>query len=143
MWRPSSDLVSEPGIKYLELMGIRLIRNMLFMRIVLAVVGLGMIITSIVFSILGVMGTFVEMYYVLGGTGGVFLLIAILQTIFGANKRYFNKIRDLRDSGATKELKALAYRGRGVKSFLAMYALVDLGEMNIMQMRGMQSFSSD
>jgi hypothetical protein len=142
MWRPSSDLISEPGVKYLELVGIRVIRNMLFVRIILIIMGLGMIVASIVLSVLEVMGTFAEMNYILGGSGGLFLLVAILQTIFGANKRSFNKIRDLRDSGATKELKALAYRGRGVKSFLAMYALVDLGEMNINQIRGMQSYSS-
>ena len=135
MWKPSPAILSEPGIKYLEMMGIRLVRSFFFMRLLFSVMGIGMVITSIVLSSLEIMNEVVVVYYVIGGTGGFFLLIAILQTIFGVNRWYFNKIRDLRDSGATRELKEFAYRG-GLKSILAMYALVDLGEIDIQTMQG-------
>jgi len=135
MFRPTSDLTAEPGIKYLELVGLRLIRSFFVIRLVIIIMGLGMIITSIVLSVMGLVDDFIPFEYILGGTGGMFLLIIILTIIFGPNRWYFNKIRDLRDSGATQELKKLAYRG-GMKSMLAMYALVDLGEMSINTMQG-------
>jgi len=135
MWKPSPEILSEPGIKYLEMMGIRLIRSFLFMRILLFVMGLGMVVAGIVLSTLEPFSDIPVVYYLIGGTGGLFLLVIILQTIFGVNRRFFNKIRDLRDSGATRELKEFAYRG-GLKSILAMYALVDLGEIDIQTMQG-------
>lgn len=135
MWKPSPAILSEPGIKYLEMMGIRLVHSFFFMRLILSIMGTGMIVASIVISSLEPISGIEVVYYVLGGTGGFLLLVALLQTVFGVNRWNFNKIRDLRDSGATRELKEFAYRG-GLKSILAMYALVDLGEIDIQTMQG-------
>ncbi|NHJ03791.1 MAG: hypothetical protein EAX90_03135 [Candidatus Heimdallarchaeota archaeon] len=135
MWKPSPKVLDEPGIKYLELMGYRLIRSFLMMRIIFYFMGFSMVIASIVLLILDLEPEIDFVFYMIGGMGGLFLLAAILQSVFGVNKRFFNKIRDLRDSGSTRELKEYAYRG-GMKSILAMYALVDLGEIDLAVMQG-------
>ncbi|MHA1307181.1 MAG: hypothetical protein ACTSO7_08995 [Candidatus Heimdallarchaeota archaeon] len=129
MFRPTSDLTSEPGIKYLEYMGMRILRMMMMMRGMLIFMGGIMITAAIVTAVLDLMEYFPAFYYIIGGFGGVLVLIAVLQIVFGVNRWYFNKVRDLRDTGDLKELKRLVY-GYGAKSTLAMYALVDLGEID-------------
>lgn len=129
MFRPTSDLTAEPGIKYLEYMGMRILRMMMMMRGMLIFMGAMMITAAIVTAVLNVMEYFPAFYYIIGGMGGLLVLIAILQIVFGINRIFFNKVRDLRDRGDTQELKRLVY-GYGAKSTLAMYALVDLGEID-------------
>ena len=135
MWKPSPKVLDEPGIKYLELMGYRLVRSFLMMRLVFYFMGFGMVIASVVLLLLDLEPDIDFAFYMICGMGGFFVLAAILQSVLGVNRRLFNKIRDLRDSGATRELKEYAYRG-GMKSILAMYALVDLGEMDLAAMQG-------
>jgi hypothetical protein len=129
MFRPTSDLTAEPGIKYLEYMGLRILRMMMMMRGMIIFFGLMFITAAIVTGVLDVMEYFPAFYYIIGGAGGVFVLLGGLQIIFGVNRWYFNKVRALRDRGDIQELKRLVY-GYGAKSTLAMYALVDLGEVD-------------
>ncbi len=129
MFRPTSDLIAEPGIKYLEYMGMRILRMMMMMRGMIIFMGSIMVTASIVTAVLDLMGYFPAFYYIIGGFGGALMLMGILQIVFGVNRMFFNKVRDLRDRGDTQELKRLVY-GYGAKSTLAMYALVDLGEID-------------
>jgi hypothetical protein len=138
MFRANVDITKEPGIKYLEYMGLRILRMMRVMRGMLFFMGTAMVVASIVLSIFGIMDFMPAFYYIIGGGGGLILLIPILQTIFGVNIWYFNKIREMRDRGEVQELKRFVY-GRGAKSTLAMYALVDLGEIDLYAMRGFHS----
>jgi len=129
MFRPTSDLTAEPGIKYLEYMGLRILRMMMMMRGMLIFMGTIMITAAIVTAVMNVMDYFPLFYYLIGGMGGVTMLMAILQIVFGVNRWYFNKVRAMRDRGDIQELKKLVY-GMGAKSTLAMYALIDLGEID-------------
>ena len=96
---------------------------------------IGMVIATIVLAALGTLDFMYEVYYVLGSGGGLILLIGILQVIFGVNRWYYKKIRDMRDMGDVQGLKKYAY-GMGAKATIAMYALVDLGEMDLTMARG-------
>ncbi|MHA1441519.1 MAG: hypothetical protein ACTSPK_06625 [Candidatus Heimdallarchaeota archaeon] len=135
MFRPTSDLIAEPGIKYLEYMGMRIIRMMMMIRGMLIFMGSVMVTASIVTAIYDLMEYFPAFYYIIGGFGGALMLMGILQTVFGVNRRFFNKVRGLRDRGDTQELKRLVY-GYGAKATLAMYALVDLGEIDPYMIQG-------
>jgi hypothetical protein len=65
---------------------------------------------------------------IFGGVGGLLFIAVLLQTIFGANGGYYRKVKKLRARGQVKKLKQLAYPKRNIKAFLALCALVDLGE---------------
>ena len=99
MFRPTSDLTAEPGIKYLEYMGLRILRMMMMMRGMLIFMGTIMITAAIVTAVMNVMDYFPLFYYLIGGMGGVTMLMAILQIVFGVNRWYFNKVRAMRDRG--------------------------------------------
>ncbi|MEA2069655.1 MAG: hypothetical protein U9O98_00005 [Asgard group archaeon] len=92
MFRQPKDLSSESGINYLELMGYRIVRMMRIQKIMLIFFGLGMIIASIVLSILDIFYFAPYLYYLIGGMGGLFLLLAFLFLIFGVNIWFFKKV---------------------------------------------------
>ena len=129
MFRPSKELITDPGIRYLEFYGIRYIRSFLMMKIMMTVMGSLPIIAAIITSSLHVMDDFVPFYYIIGGMGGVFMLIAIIFILVFPGKRYLNNIIELREHNDVMELKKILYKSAGMKSTLAMLALIDLGEV--------------
>ena len=129
MFRPSKELVTDPGIRYLEFYGIRYVRSFLMMKIMMVVMGSLPVIAAIITSSLHVMDDFVPFYYILGGMGGVFMLIAIILIFVFPGKRYLNHIIELREHNDVIELKKILYKSAGMKSTLAMLALIDLGEV--------------
>ena len=128
MNRPSKELLTAPGIRYLEFYGPRMIRMFLFPKIMAFVMGGGLIIAVIVLALLDVMNGFYLFYYLLGSGGGLMLIVAIIVSIVLPNRRTYNHILELRDREATVELKEILYKP-GTKANLAMLALIDLGEV--------------
>ncbi|MHA1155937.1 MAG: hypothetical protein ACTSQK_07495 [Candidatus Heimdallarchaeota archaeon] len=126
--RPSKELLTEPGIRYLEYYGMRYIRAYSYLRIGMAVMsGIFFSVAMVTFS-LHVMDDFIPFYYVMSGMGVIFFLLAIIFVLFFPDRRSFKKIVELRDKNAVTELKEILSKP-GVKSTLAMLALIDLGEV--------------
>ncbi len=128
MFRPSKELLTDPGIRYLELYGMRYVRAYFGMKIMMTVMGSSFILALIITSSLHVMDDFLPFYYLIGGMGGFILLIAVIFILVLPSRRIFNHILELRDRNAVPELKEILYKP-GAKSTLAMLALIDLGEV--------------
>lgn len=129
MFRPPKELTTAPGIRYLELYGLRYVRAYLSMRIMMLVMGLFPIIAAIVLSSFNVLDEVSFIYYIIGGSGGLFLLLGIIFYFVLPNKRDYNRILELRDKGDVTKLKEILYKP-GAKSTLAMLALIDLEEIS-------------
>jgi len=139
MFRPSKELITDPGIRYLELYGIRYIRAYTMMKIMMTLMGSLPLLAAIITSSLHVMDDFPPFYYMMYGIGGFMLLIALIFILVFPSRRFFKHIVELRDQNAVTELKKILYKS-GAKSSLAMLALIDLGEVQpnmLFQMRGM------
>lgn len=128
VFRPSKELITDPGIRYLELYGIRYVRAYLGIKIIMTVMGGGFLLATIITSSLHVMDDFPPFYYMIGGMGGFNLLLAVIFILVFPSRRFFNRIVELRDRNAVTELKEILYKP-GVKSTLAMLVLIDLGEV--------------
>ncbi len=128
MFRPSKELLTDPGIRYLEYYGMRYIRAYSGIKIGMAIMsGIFFSVVMVTFS-LHVMDDFIPFYYIMSGMGGIFFLLAVIFVLFFPDRRFFKYIVELRDKNAVTELKEILYKP-GIKSTLAMLALIDLGEV--------------
>ena len=128
MLRRSKELLTDPGIRYLEYYGMQLVRTYLVVKIMITVTGCLLITAAIVTSCLQVIEDLNPFFYAIGGMGGLFLLIGIILIFILPNRRFFDHIIELREQNAVIELKEIFYKP-GSKSKLALLALIDLGEV--------------